>query len=162
MNLEPSAEDRVFERELELEERELARLVELLADEQRVLARRDDELLLGIAAEKAQHLTSLERLSARRRQFLGHRGLRGDHEGMLAWIAAHPERTGAARAWSRVEDLARTARATNDLNGALIADELQRFQSRLSFLGAAASNDATYTPGGYTRPVPPQRTLGEA
>jgi len=162
MSLEPAAEDRVFEREIELEERELARLVELLADEQRVLARRDDELLLGIAAEKSKQLASLERLSARRNQFLKRHGLRADHEGMLAWTAAHPERADAARAWSRVEDLARAARETNDVNGGLIADELQRFQRRLAFLNAAASNDATYTPGGYTRPIPPQRTLGEA
>jgi flagella synthesis protein FlgN len=158
----PAAEDRVFEREIELEERELSRLVDLLADEQRVLTRRDDELLLGIAAEKAKQLSSLERLAARRNQFLKQRGLRPDHAGMLAWTASHPERAGAARAWARVEDLARTARDSNDVNGGLIADELQRFNRRLSFLNAAASNDATYTPGGYTRPIPPQRTLGEA
>lgn len=163
MSLDPAAEDIVFEREIELEERELARLVDLLADEQRVLARREGELLLGIAAEKAKRLASLERLSARRNQFLKRRGLGADHKGMLAWMSTHPERHGAERAWSRVEELARMARATNDVNGALIADELQRFQQRLAFLNAAASNDASYyTPGGYTLPLPPQRTLGEA
>jgi flagellar biosynthesis/type III secretory pathway chaperone len=162
MAAEPAADERVFERDIELEERELARLVDLLADERRVLTQRDDELLLGIAAEKSKQLSSLERLSARRNQYLKSRGLRPDNEGMLAWTAAHPERGAAARSWARVEELARAARATNESNGGLIADELQRFQRRLAFLNAAASNDATYTPGGYTRPVPPQRSLGEA
>ncbi|HUN69897.1 MAG TPA: flagellar protein FlgN [Burkholderiales bacterium] len=162
MNLEPTAEDRLFEREIELEERELARLVELLADEQRVLARHEDELLLGIAAEKAKHLASLERLSARRNQFLKRNGLRADHDGMLAWTAAHPERPSAARGWARIEELARAARDCNDINGSLIAAELQRFQRQLAFLNAAASNDATYSPGGYTCAAAPQRTLGEA
>jgi flagellar biosynthesis/type III secretory pathway chaperone len=162
MNHGPAAEEQLFEREIELEERELSRLVELLADEQRVLTRHDDQLLLNIAAEKAKHLASLERLSARRNQFLKRHGLRPDHDGMLAWTAAHPARASAARCWASIEDLARAARDSNQVNGGLIAGELQRFQRRLAFLNAAASNDATYTPGGYARPLPPQRTLGEA
>lgn len=162
MRAPPQASDAIFEREIELEERELSRLLELLADEQRVLSRNDDERLLAIAAEKAKHLASLEHLGRRRSEFLARCGLRADADGMLDWLAAHPERELAARAWRRLEDNTHLAREANDINGGLIADRMQRFQRRLAFFNALASNDSTYSPDGFTRAPPPQRTLGEA
>jgi flagellar biosynthesis/type III secretory pathway chaperone len=158
----PRAEDALFEREIELEERELARLLELLADEQRVLTRQDDDRLIAIAAEKAKHLDSLERLGRRRNDYLKRCGMRADGDGMLDWLSARPERDLAARAWTRLEENTRRAREANRINGALISDRMQSFQRRLAFFNAVACNDPTYSPDGFTRPSPPRRILSEA
>jgi flagellar biosynthesis/type III secretory pathway chaperone len=154
--------DAMFERELELEERELARLLELLSDEQRVLTMHDDDQLLAIAAEKSKHLSALERLGRRRSEFLARQGLRADADGMLDWLAAHPERGLAARAWRHLQENTRLARQVNEINGALIADRQQRYHRRIALFNAIASNDPTYSPDGFTRPTAPQRSLGEA
>lgn len=156
------AEALLFERELEIEARETQRLSDLLVEEQRVLTGRDHELLLGIAAEKSQHIAALERLAERRTAFLRRNGLHPGREGMLDWLTTHPERETAARAWLRIQELAGSAREANEINGGLLSLELQRLQRRLAFLHAHASNDPTYTPDGYTQTSPPWRSLGEA
>ena len=152
----------LFERELALEEREMARLLELLDDERSVLTRHEDELLLGIAAEKSKHLASLERYAERRSRFLADQGYSPDHTGMLEWLAAHPDCATCAQAWGRLEHSTRAAREINEVNGDLIAGQVQRFQRQLGFLNAMASNDPTYSPDGYSMPRAPQRTFGEA
>lgn len=157
-----NAEAVLFERELALEANEAECLERLLANEQSLLVGHRHDMLLGIAAQKAHHVASLERLAARRGEHLSRAGLSGDADGMLDWLAAHPERESAAESWSRIQRHAHSAREANEINGALVAAELQRFQRRLAFLSAAASNDPTYAPDGYTRAIPPQRTLGEA
>jgi flagellar biosynthesis/type III secretory pathway chaperone len=166
MQTDADAAARLFEAEIELESRELARLLELLEDEQRVLTQHEDELLLGLAAQKAHRIEALARLEQRRHGFLREHGYTPDGEGMLAWLSQHPQHEAAERGWHRIQALAQAAREVNDINGGLIDSQMQRFRSRLAFLGAAASNDPSfgpYTPDGYAGAAAvPQRSFGEA
>ena len=165
MQLDAEAASRLFEAEIELESRELARLLELLEDEQRVLTQHEDDLLLGLAAQKAHRIEALARLEQRRHGFLREQGFSADGEGMLAWLTQHPQFEAAERGWHRIQALAQAAREINDINGGLIDAQMQRFHARLAFLGAAASNDPAYgpyTPDGYAAAAAPQHSFGEA
>jgi flagellar biosynthesis/type III secretory pathway chaperone len=166
MHIDAEAAARLFEAEIELESRELARLLELLEDEQRVLTQHEDELLQGLAAQKAQRIAAVARLEQRRHSFLLEQGYSPDAEGMLAWLSQHPLCEAAERCWHRIQALAQAAREVNEINGGLIDSQMQRFRNRLAFIGAAASNDPSfgpYTPDGYAgAAAAAQRSFGEA
>ena len=70
-----------------------------------------------------------------------------------------PENAGPRRAWRRLLDKARQAKALNDANGRLIGAHAQHLNGRLAVLVGSAPA-ATYGPTGARRMPGARRSLG--
>jgi flagellar biosynthesis/type III secretory pathway chaperone len=152
----------IEERELELERLAIAGFIDVLRKEQDALALNEADALEALAAEKLTRLELLTRHSEQRNTRLRAAGHTPDAAGMGAWLAARAAFPGIAKAWARVGELAREARDQNEINGWLVALQVQRTQRQLAFLHKAASNEPTYAADGVARPAFRPRSLGEA
>lgn len=152
----------IEERELELERLAIAGFVELLVKEQDALSLNEADALEAIAAEKLRRLELLARHAEQRNQRLRAAGYSPDLPGMQAWLAERAAYPAVAAAWSRVAAIAREARDQNEVNGWLVAMQMQRTQRQLAFLHRAASNEPMYAADGVERAAFRQRSLGEA
>lgn len=150
------------ERELRLEGDALADFIDMLAREQRALAEQRIDAVSGLAAEKAARLAALNGFASRRATRMKAAGCAPHAAGLRGWLNAREGAGEAARQWARVTDLARQARAQNDINGRLIAAGLQRTARQLAFLNKAASNQPVYAADGLARAPVLRRSLGEA
>jgi flagellar biosynthesis/type III secretory pathway chaperone len=152
----------IEERELELEKLAIAGLLELLNKEQSALAGNEVDALEALATEKLGRLAQLTRYSEQRNARLRAAGHSPDLAGMQAWLAARSDYPAIANAWARVGGLAREARDQNEINGFMVAMQLQRTQRQLAFLNRVASNEPIYASDGVARSAVRQRSLGEA
>lgn len=152
----------IEERELELERLAIAGFIEVLRKEQDALSLNGVDALEALAAEKLARLELLTRYAEQRNTRLRAAGHSPDVAGMRAWLAARAAHPGIAKAWARVGELAREARDQNEINGWLVALQMQRTQRQLAFLNRAASNEPTYAADGVARSAVRQRSLGEA
>ena len=152
----------IEERELELEKLAIAGLLELLNKEQSALAGNEVDALEALATEKLGRLAQLTRYSEQRNARLRAAGHSPDLAGMQAWLSARSDYPAIANAWARVGGLAREARDQNEINGFMVAMQLQRTQRQLAFLNRVASNEPIYASDGVARSAVRQRSLGEA
>lgn len=157
-----AGESAILERALQLEAEAIAGFIETLLREQGALAEQSLESLVDLAAEKAARLATLGRFAMQRTASLRAAGCGEDAQGLRAWLAVHAGLPGVALEWARLGELAREARAQNEINGRLIASGLQRAERLLAFLHKAASNEPVYAANGLARSSLPQRSLGEA
>lgn len=152
----------IEERELEQERLAIAAFLELLQKEQSALAGSEVEALEALATEKIARLTELTRYAEQRNTRLKAAGHSPDQAGMQAWLASRAGHPAIANAWAQVGELAREARDQNEINGFMVAMQLQRTQRQLAFLNRVASNEPTYAADGVARSAVRQRSLGEA
>ncbi|MCC6535478.1 MAG: flagellar protein FlgN [Burkholderiales bacterium] len=133
------------------QERERVReFLHLLEREQSALVAGDHDHLLAFTEQKAAQILELRRLSDSRSRLLAAQGVRADKDGMSAWIEQHGE-AAARRLWDEIKTLAAQVRATNEINGALVAARLKHNQAAISALQSAARASGVYGPDGGTR-----------
>lgn len=150
------------ERELELERLAIAGFVEVLRREQLALAENEVDALEALAVDKLRWIDSLTRFADQRNARLRAAGHSADFAGMNAWLQQHAAYPAVGSAWARVAALAREARDQNEVNGLLLAMQMQRTQRQLAFLSKAASNEPVYSADGVSRSSLSKRSLGEA
>ena len=133
----------------------------LLRREQKLLADGTTDGLTDLAAEKSTAALELGRLATARDQELARIHLPSGRAGMDAWTLTDGGATSQG-SWDRLLQLAAEARALNESNGKMIAQQLQHNQQALSVLMAAADQTSTYGPDGQPRTGPGGRSLGSA
>lgn len=156
------AEAQMEEHALELERLAIAGFIEILGREQRALTAHDLDAVDALAPEKARQLDQLTKFSEQRGGRLRAAGCSPDAQGMRAWLEAHAGCPGVRSAWERLAETAERARDQNEVNGWVVALQMQRTQRQLAFLNRMASNEPTYSADGVARSALRQRSLGEA
>lgn len=138
---------------------------QLLESEQAALSGGDIDAVVGIAQRKAAQVALLGQMAESRNRYLKSATGMTDQLGLDAWQAKYDSqgRSGAARAWQGLLDLARSAKALNEQNGALINLNLQHNQQALAVLrGAASQTTNLYGPDGHAYSPGLGRPLGKA
>lgn len=135
---------------LEQERVRVRDFLRLLEREQAALVAGDHDHLMAFTEQKAAQILELRRISDSRSKLLATHGLRADRDGMSAWIeqTADPQ---VRRIWDDIKGLAAQVRATNEINGALVAARLKHNQAAITALQAAAKTSGVYGPDGAAR-----------
>ena len=128
-------------------------LCDLLRAEQASLERGDVESLRQLTELKARQVERLATLAAARSALLRAAQLSNDAKGMQAWLESYAgiQRQDLTRIWQRLLDMARDARALNDLNGGLVSARLNHSQAALAALQGAGRPQLVYGPDGRVR-----------
>jgi len=136
---------------LEQERDRVSEFLGLLQQEQSALVAGDHDELMSFTEQKAARILDLRRFSDARSRLLASHGLRADKDGMSAWIERHGDES-IRRLWDEIKSLAAQVRATNEINGALVAARLKHNQAAIAALQSAAQNrSGVYGPDGGTR-----------
>lgn len=160
-SLHPSATDRLIADHLAAELADLERFCKLLHAEQDVLTRAEADKLPPLVEEKSVLAGRLGQRLAEREQALLALGLPKGREGMTAWLAARRDPQLDAL-WTQLLDHTGQARRQQELNGRLLALQLQNTQQALAALMSASGRPLTYGPDGQQRVGGGGRTLGSA
>ena len=144
---------------IEAEAMQLGEFLALLEREEGMLVNGDTDALLGIAKIKNERYRELQRLHSDRTLLLGRLGHIPGDTAVRALCAALPR---VLARWDEVLELARIARARNEINGKLILERMAHNQAALSVLLAAADQAPLYDADGHTRTVGGGRILGSA
>ena len=140
----------------------------LLQTEQDALVRGNADILLPLAQQKNTQVIELTQLAELRNQFLTERAGSTNQIGMEAWLDSFDsaDRSGAGKLWRELIEVARDAKALNQLNGQLIHTQLSSNHQALSVLMSAnTSMTKLYGKNGQayaTSPVGSGRPLGKA
>lgn len=133
------------------QERERVReFLQLLEAEQSALVAGEHDHLLAFTEKKAVRLLELRRYSDSRSKLLAAQGLRADRDGMSAWVEQQPDGE-VRKVWDEIKSLAAQVRATNEINGVLVATRLQHNQAAIAALRASSRSSGVYGPDGSTR-----------
>lgn len=135
---------------LEQERVRVQDFLRLLEREQAALVAGDHDHLMAFTEQKAAQILELRRISDSRSKLLAAHGLRADRDGMSAWIEQTADPT-VRRLWDDIKGLAAQVRATNEINGALVAARLKHNQAAITALQAAAKTSSVYGPDGAAR-----------
>jgi flagellar biosynthesis protein FlgN len=135
--------------------------IDLLRNEQTLLASTTSDGLGPLATDKSRSALELGQLSTARDQELNKLNLPTGRAGMDAWVISNAG-IPYQRDWDRLLVLASEARVLNEANGKLIALHLQHNRQALTALLTAADQTATYGPDGQAKPSVGGRSLGSA
>jgi flagella synthesis protein FlgN len=158
----PSPSDHLIEQQLTEEIAELHRFLALLFIEQEILAKGEADKLPPVVEQKSVLAGRLSKLLADREHALIQAGFVIGREGMEAWLATCPASDGSQNKWLGLLELAAKARAQQEINGKLIAIQLQHNQQAIAALMSASGRPLTYGPDGQQRVGGGGRTLGSA
>jgi flagella synthesis protein FlgN len=135
---------------LEQERARVQEFLRLLEREQAALVAGDHDHQKAFTEQKAAQILELRRVSDGRSRLLAAHGLRADKDGMSLWIEQCTD-PAARRIWNEIKSLAAQVRATNEINGALVAARLKHNQAAITALQTAARTAGVYGPDGSTR-----------
>ncbi len=144
---------------IEAEAIQLQAFLAILEREEALLIEGDSDSLLTLTQEKNECYRQLQRLHSDRALLLGRLGRVPGDTAVRALCAGLPR---VIARWDEVLDLARKARAGNEINGTLILERMAHNQAALSVLLAAADQAPLYDAEGHTRAVGGGRILGSA
>ena len=144
---------------IEAEAIQLGEFVELLAREEALLIAGDVDALVALCQDKNERYRRLQRLSDDRSLLLVRFGQPVTDAVIRSWLDGLPR---VLARWDEVLELARSARARNEINGKLILERMAHNQAALSVLLAAADQAPLYDADGHTRAVGGGRILGSA
>ena len=153
-----------FAATLQAELTAFAELSRILALEQDCLLGTDTDTLLRLSERKSRTVERLGELAGQRADFLRAQGLPRGRIGVQQWLAAQPEAQARqlSEAWGRLLEVARDARADNQINAGLIGIRLGYSQAALAALQSAASHPNLYGPDGQSDFRITNRDLGRA
>jgi flagella synthesis protein FlgN len=131
----------------------------LLEREEALLVEGDTDALLALTREKTERYHQLQHIHDDRALLLGRHRLPNSDETIRELCRTLPA---TLSRWDEILELARAARARNELNGKLITERMQHNQAALSVLLAAADQPQLYDAAGLSRPSGGGRHLGSA
>lgn len=141
---------------------ELRNFRSLLAEEQSLLQRGDAEELSGLTGKKSALAARLGELLHEREKALSSHGFTAGREGMESWLELKSTTAASRDDWRELLLLAEEARREHEINGKLIAVQLQNNQQALAALMLAGGRPLTYGPDGQQRVGGGGRNLGSA
>jgi len=137
-------------------------VVALEASDAAELARRQNDRVAALAAQKSTQIDLLGHLGKLRSSYLASQNLEAGAEGMLAWLGRNPGfATAVKKIWQELLALAEKAKQINLNNGALIESRLQQVRSKLGVLHSAANADGVYRADGQLRGLRSTRSIGQ-
>ena len=126
-------------------------LTKVLTAEADALRRADAIALLVLAAEKLEHVASLQALARQRAQDMQRAGVANNAAGVQAWLAQAGDAATAHAAWRQLTQLALEAKCQNTVNGRLAARQRWHFDAALATLLQAAGVSSVYGADGRAR-----------
>lgn len=144
---------------VEAEVIQLKEFLAILEREEAMLIAGDSDNLLVLSREKSDRYRQLQRLHDDRALLLGRLGRQNSDATMRELCAGLPR---VLARWDELLELARTARARNELNGKLILERMAHNQAALSALLAATDHPQLYDAEGQAHPTRGGRILGSA
>lgn len=144
---------------IEAEAIQLREFIDHLGREEALLIKGDTDGLLTLTAAKTERYRQLQRLHDDRALLLGRLGMPNGDASIRKVCAELPR---VLARWDEVIELAREARARNELNGKLINERMHNNQAALSVLLSAANHPQLYDADGQARPTGGGRILGSA
>lgn len=139
----------------------LKEFIALLQREQDLLKAGDTETLLPLLDTKNALAAALAALAQARERTLAELALPAGRAGMEAWLSQQANAS-LRPVWDDLLELARQARALNELNGKLIGLHLAHNQQALAALMSAANQAMTYGPDGQRQTGLGGRIIGSA
>jgi flagellar biosynthesis protein FlgN len=140
------------------ENQTVARLLQLLEQEQQQLIGANIDDLTVLMEEKAQIVIKMAELAKQRYRTLGEAGFEPQESGMQAWIDASKS-IAAGKSWTALLELARNAKELNRINGMLIGKHMVRNQNALNVLQGGSQAGSFYGPNGQSTIKPGSRSL---
>ena len=144
---------------IEAESIQLKEFIAVLEREEALLVAGDTDGLLSLTQSKTERYRQLQRLHADRMLLIGRLGFSQLNDAIEHVCAGLPR---VLARWSEVMELARQARARNELNGKLITERMANNQAALSILLAASDQPELYDAQCHSRPTGGGRFLGSA
>lgn len=129
---------------LQLELENIHLFLELLENEQNLLASGNLDDLALLIADKDRVLGQFTRLDARRNHVLNAAGLPEGTQGIKAWASADNDKSTAVRDWEALLGLADLAKQLNQTNATITANWLQYTRQTLNALHGAAGRTTLY------------------
>lgn len=123
-------------------------LLQVLQNEQELLINADVEGLSKATEEKARLVTRMNELALRRHRSLGTAGFEASETGMQAWLKNGKSAQQVEQDWTKLIELARSARELNRTNGLLIGQHMARTQHTLNVLQGVQQSEQLYGPDG--------------
>lgn len=136
---------------IDQEVRAVARLTELLTQEQAALIAADIAALQPLLEEKNTLLHALNQAAQTRHRQLDAAGFSADNAGMTAWLA-HQQSPALRTAWRDLQQALAQTKELNRINGLLIGKHASRNQQRLDTLQTGQHGTHVYGPNGQTSP----------
>jgi flagella synthesis protein FlgN len=136
-------------------------LITVLEAERSALCAADADALATLSGVKLERVSALHGL-ARARGALLEKNASLDIASALAAFAGSPDGDALRREWSALIELAASARALNEVNGRLIAQQRRHFDVALQSLLQAAGVQPVYGADGRPQRVAPTRTFAAA
>jgi len=118
--------------------------LEILKKEEEILMQGRVNDLDMLVSDKTKLFNRLEALSGQRLQYLLAQGYPANREGMQYWLAQHPDCDEIHELWRQLIALAKQAQQMNEINGKVIAMQLQYNQRSYLALQSAAGNISFY------------------
>ncbi|MCC6916605.1 flagellar protein FlgN [Nitrosomonas sp.] len=132
--------ERILQQELE----NIHQFLELLENEQNLLASGNLDELALLVADKDRILDQFAKLDARRNHVLNEAGLPEGARGIKAWTSADNNESTVTRDWEELLDLAELAKQLNQANATITANWLQYTRQTLNALHEAAGRTTLY------------------
>ncbi len=140
----------------------LVRLVSLMEQEQEALKTAKPETLSTLGDEKADLIKRLNFLEMERIDQIGATPGSDPKSAMTHWLDGHPAEIRVKSSWHSLLELARQAKALNELNGKLVAMHLERTEQALNALTPQRSNSGLYSSSGQATGLSGSRIIDSA
>lgn len=128
----------------------VARLLQLLQDEQAILVSGSAERLEALTADKNIVIGEIELATREREACLPPGCAPADNAAMTSWLVSHPEEKAAAAAWEKLLDISRKAKAEHEKNGLLINTLISKTSEALAILTQHRQDHSLYGRDGQT------------
>lgn len=132
------------------------RFIVLLKEEQEVLRGNQLDALEKLMAEKDRLIEELSRIGEARQGWFAAAGITENRENIEKWLQSQGNPR-LSQAWQALQQLAREAKALNELNGQCIALLSHNNRKRLETLRSPRMGAGVYGPDGQTRLGPASR-----
>jgi len=151
-----------FIRILNLEIDQAQCLLDLLAQEYRLLQTAPGKPLEDLLNEKRQQLKTVEESVTKHHRFLQQQNLSCDRAGTLAFIEAGSDNQLLSDTWERFESLLQACQKQNQINGGAVTLNQRQTKQMLDILLGISSGNKTYGRTGESRSVNSPNSLGKA
>ncbi|MCB4360858.1 flagella synthesis protein FlgN [Quatrionicoccus australiensis] len=136
--------------------------VALLKKECEALKQANVSPLADLAMEKAQLIEQLNNLERMRATLLGVPDGQDIGAAMARWLESTPGQPGIAANWKKLMDLAREAKALNNLNSSLVSMHLNQTSELLSALTLQPQKQSLYGSNGQASQLTGSRIVDSA
>lgn len=140
----------------------VSRFVALLKKECEALKQAEASPLADLAVEKAQLIEQLNAFEKMRAALLGVTDSQNVGTAMTLWLEKNPGQAGVRANWKKLMDLAREAKALNNLNSSLVSMHLNQTSELLSALTQQPQKQALYGSNGQASQLTGSRIVDSA